>query len=90
MRNKGHAYEVYTSPIIPDWRWEILKKWQAPENEAKNPYARWFCDVYTPIVPDGEIGDTYVNEILQDAKAQLVSTHAECPNCFKRYITIKT
>ena len=27
------------------------------------PYARWFCLVKTPIVPEGELGDVYVSEI---------------------------
>ena len=34
--------------------------WQADDNK---PYARWFCDVVTPICPHGEMGDVYVQEI---------------------------
>ncbi len=49
------------------WTWEVYKKYQKPENEAKNPYARWFCKVLTPIVPEGELGDVYVRDIQKSA-----------------------
>jgi len=82
MRKRGHAYEIWHSPIM-GWKWHILKKWQSPEKEKNNVYARWFCDVYTPIVPDGELGDTYVHEIIKEAGAVLISTHEECSGCYK-------
>ena len=75
MRKRGNPYEVWESPLMPGWRWEILKKWQSPDNEEKNEYARWFCDVYSPIVPDGEMGDTYVRDIKVEARAVLVKTN---------------
>lgn len=56
------AYEVWQS-LDGSWTWYVLKKYQNPEAEAKNPFARWFCDVVTPIVPNGEMGDVYVSEI---------------------------
>lgn len=34
------------------WEWRVLKKWQNPENEEKNPYARWFCAVKSPMTYD--------------------------------------
>ena len=49
------------------WIWEVYKKYQTPANEAKNPYARWYCKVYSPYVPEGEIGDTYVADIKKYA-----------------------
>ena len=49
------------------WKWEVYKKYQKPANEAKNPYARWYCKVYSPYVPEGEIGDTYVADIKKYA-----------------------
>lgn len=58
--SRENAYEVWKAG---DWTWYVLKKYQSPEKEAENEYARWFCDVVTPIVPDGEMGDVYVNEI---------------------------
>lgn len=61
---RENAYEVWQAG---DWTWYVLKKYQTPEKEASNPYARWFCDVVTPIVPDGEKGDVYVHEIKEHA-----------------------
>ena len=58
---RDKAYEVWQAG---SWTWYVLKKWQADDNK---PYARWFCDVVTPICPDGEMGDVYVEEIKQNA-----------------------
>lgn len=58
---RENAYEVWQS-FDGSWTWYCLKKYQSPEQEAKNPYARWFCDVVTPICPDGEMGDVYCND----------------------------
>jgi hypothetical protein len=57
MVSRAQAYEVWQAG---DWTWYVRKKWQADDAKA---YARWFCDVVTPYVPDGESGDTYVSEI---------------------------
>lgn len=59
-----NAYEVWQAG---DWFWYVLKKYQTPSKEASNPYARWYCLVKTPIVPEGEYGDVYVNEIKMNA-----------------------
>jgi C1A family cysteine protease len=61
-RPKGKPYEVWRAG---SWTWNVLKKWQAPDKEAANPYARWFCDVVTPMCPHGEMGDVYIHEIKQ-------------------------
>lgn len=58
------AYEVWQTPD-GSWTWYVLKKWQADDDK---PYARWFCDVVTPIVPEGEMGDVYVSEIKEYAR----------------------
>jgi hypothetical protein len=78
MVDREHAYEVWQNdkPIsvggdifgTGTWTWYILKKYQNEENESKNQYARWMCDVVTPICPDGEIGDVYVSDIKPFAK----------------------
>lgn len=47
------------------WKWIVLKHYQQPENEAKNPYARVFCQVSSPLCPEGELGDVYISEIKQ-------------------------
>lgn len=59
---KDKAYEVWSRG---GWTWYCLKKYQAPQNEDSNPYARWFCLVTSPFVPEGEMGDVYVRDIKQ-------------------------
>ena len=60
---RENAYEVWRSHD-GTWTWYVLKKWQADDDKE---YARWFCDVVTPICPDGEMGDVYVKEIKDNA-----------------------
>ena len=55
-RDAKKPYEIWQAG---DWTWYVLKKYQSPEAEAKNEYARWFCLVKTPIVPEGEMGDVF-------------------------------
>lgn len=62
LRPKSQPYEVWQSGA---WTWNVLKKWQA--DDAK-PYARWFCNVVTPMCPDGEMGDVYVSTIKSQAR----------------------
>ena len=62
--SRENAYEVWSNGA---WTWYCLKKYQNPEQEASNVYARWFCDVVTPMCPDGELGDTYVKDIKSNA-----------------------
>lgn len=56
-RPKENPYEVW---VVGTWTWNVLKKWQADDDK---PFARWFCNVVTPICPAGEIGDVYVADI---------------------------
>jgi len=53
------------------WTWYVLKKYQSPEKEAANPYARWFCYVTSPFSPHGDWGDTYVVDILATGAKKL-------------------
>ena len=53
------AYEVWQS-FDGTWTYFVLKKYQSPEKEATNPFARWYCMVQSPITPRGEYGDAYV------------------------------
>ena len=57
-----NAYEVWQS-YSENWTYFVLKKYQTPEQEAKNPYARWYCMVQSPITPKGEYGDVYVSTV---------------------------
>jgi hypothetical protein len=58
------AYEVWQS-FNGSWTYFVLKKYQAPEKEAANPYARWYCMVQSPTTPKGEYGDVYVSTVKQ-------------------------
>jgi hypothetical protein len=61
-------YEVWQS-LDGTWTWNVLKKYQSPENEAKNPYARWLCQVITPYTTEhGDWGDVYVRDITSHAR----------------------
>lgn len=61
-RPVNEPYEVY---VYGEWEWRVLKKYQTPENERKNPYARWFCAVRSPYTYDSyDMGDTYVNDVI--------------------------
>lgn len=62
-RPVSDPYEVWTNG---NWTWKVLKKYQRPDLEAKNQYARWFCAVTSPYATD-ELGDVYVNEIKRNA-----------------------
>jgi len=62
--SRENAYEVWSDG---SWTWYVRKKYQSPEKEAQNQYARWFCDVVTPHVPEGETGDVYIKDIKENA-----------------------
>jgi len=64
-RKVDNPYEIWTSG---DWEWRVLKKYQSPEKEKTNPYARWFCAVKSPFTYDGyDYGDVYVKDIVRNA-----------------------
>lgn len=69
-RSVDNPYETWIS-FDGSWRWDVLKKYQIDDDK---PYARWFCIVYTPICPYGEMGDVYVADIKRSA--QLEPVHA--------------
>jgi hypothetical protein len=61
-RKTDNPYEVYQG--MNGFEWRVLKKYQNTENEAKNPYARWFCAVKSNFTyGEFELGDVYVSEI---------------------------
>lgn len=70
-RKVNDPYEVW---IMEDaaggkWEWRVLKKYQSPENEAKNQYARWFVACKSPFTHGGyDMGDSYVREITNYAR----------------------
>jgi len=51
------------------WEWRVLKKYQSPEKEKTNPYARWFCSVSSPFTHGGaDMGDTYIKDVISSAR----------------------
>ena len=57
------AYEVWQS-YDGSWTYYVLKKYQSPEKEAQNPYARWYCRVTSPMTTErGDYGDVYVSTV---------------------------
>lgn len=46
-RPVDNPYETWRNERA-GWEWRVLKKWQKPENEVKNKFARWFCAVKSP------------------------------------------
>lgn len=66
-RKVNEPYEVWQS-FDGQWTWAVLKKYQNPEQEAKNEFSRWFCFVKSPFCPQGELGDVYIREIHQQAR----------------------
>lgn len=67
MRKVNQPYEVYVNSF--GWEWRVLKKYQSPDREVANPYARWFCAVKSPATFSGyDLGDAYVVEIRRNAR----------------------
>lgn len=46
------------------WRWEVYK---LNTKFTDKPYASAFCKVFSPFVPEGELGDVYWTDIKQNA-----------------------
>ena len=64
-RDVDDPYEVWENAQA-GCTWHILKKYQRPDKEAENPYARWFVAAKSPYTYGSwETGDTYVSEIKQ-------------------------
>ncbi len=72
MRKVNEPYEVWRNS--QGWEWRVLKKYQTPEKEALNPYARWMCAVKSPYTGGSyDMGDTYIRDIA-DLGGELVYT----------------
>lgn len=80
-RSIENPYEIWATPNLV-WRWLVLKKYQLPENEENNPYARWFCGVATDMTYDSpELGDVYRNEIVHNG-FRMLGWGEKNPICF--------
>ena len=61
------AYEVWQS-YDGTWTYFVLKKYQSPEKEATNPFARWLVFVKSPAYPNGWTEDGYVSTIKRGTR----------------------
>jgi len=61
-RKADNPYEIWKG--TGGWEWHILKKYQKDDNKL---YARAFCKVFSPFVPEGELGDVYIQDIKTNA-----------------------
>jgi hypothetical protein len=65
-RTKDNPYAIYKG-MGPFGETEmlLLKTYQVPANENKNPYARWFVAVKTPMTYGSyDMGDSYIREAI--------------------------
>jgi hypothetical protein len=64
---RENAYEVFATTDL-SWVWYVLKHWSSSEKEATDPYARVFCEVFSPMTaPGSDLGDVYLREIKANA-----------------------
>jgi len=65
-REVSEPYAIYKN--FQGWTWKVVKTYQMPKNEAKNPYARWKVACTSPLSQsDGTVGrDTYARDILSN------------------------
>ena len=62
-RKTDAPYAIYQAP--GGWEWRVLKTYKAPENEAKDQYARWMVAAKSENTYGSfEMGDTYAKDIL--------------------------
>tara|TARA_Y100001963_G_scaffold94493_1_gene130124 strand:- start:724 stop:981 length:258 start_codon:yes stop_codon:yes gene_type:complete len=73
IREVDNPYEVWAVGNASNiWEWRVLKKYQAPDKEADNPNARWFCAVKSPFTfGRWEYGDTYINDIKNSGAVKI-------------------
>jgi hypothetical protein len=74
-RKPGNGYVVINN-AASGWSWEILKLYKSVASSLNDPYARAFCLVKSPIVPEGEFGDVYISEI-PGSRSVLLKLEAE-------------
>tara|TARA_Y100000310_G_scaffold339683_1_gene433119 strand:- start:18 stop:431 length:414 start_codon:yes stop_codon:yes gene_type:complete len=64
-RRNPHA--IFESDHL-NFEWRVLKTWKHADNETSDQYARWFCFVTSDMCPEGEYGDVYKKEIVENAR----------------------
>jgi hypothetical protein len=65
LRPIEDPYAVYWS--ADGWEWRVLKKNLSPDQEARNPFAAWFCATKSPFTFGRyEYGDVYAADVLKN------------------------
>ena len=60
-RPQDNPYQTYTNA---GWTWAVVKHYQTPDAESRNPYARVLCYVTSPMTSGGaSLGDVYCRDI---------------------------
>jgi len=66
-RKTDKPYEIWSASnmgVMGTVQWRVLKKYQSPDAEASNPYARWFLGTRSACTFGSfELGDGYVKEV---------------------------
>lgn len=66
-RKTDQPYEIWLGRDLGDMgtvQWRVLKKWQSPDKEVGNPYARWFLATRSACTYGTfELGDEYVTRV---------------------------
>ena len=79
------AYEVWQS-YDGTFTYFVLKKYQSPEQEVKNLYARWYCMVLSPATTArGDSGDVYVATV-KDGTSQVIHNPLALPLRFHLHV----
>jgi hypothetical protein len=79
LRAIERPYAVFRSE--DGWEWRVLRKNEAPDREARNPFASWFCATKSPFTFGRyECGDVYVSSIREgggvDVTAEALAAEA--------------
>ncbi len=73
MRSIDKPYEVWGTPDLTV-EIRVVKKYQTPENERKNPYARWMCATGSP---ENYYSFTPRDAFVTDIRGQFVKLYDE-------------
>lgn len=61
-RSVDNPWAIFVGPNGFEWR--VLKTYKLPQNEAKDPYARWFVAARSNLTYGSwEYGDTYAKDV---------------------------
>jgi hypothetical protein len=88
-RKMERPYEVWTGDAgdLGTITYLVLKKYQSPEDEAGNQFARWFVAAKSDATYGTfEMGDSYIHEIKMVARRVWVDDGNEMPAEVKQLI----